>query len=220
MTQQSSFKQRFIDLALASNALRFGEFTLKSGRVSPYFFNAGAFNSGAALAVLGECYADAIEAAKIDFDVIFGPAYKGIPLAAVTAAALHQKYGRDKPYSFNRKEKKDHGEGGRFVGAPVEGMRMLVVDDVVTAGTAVGEVATLLDEADAKMVAVLVGLDRDERAKDTDQSALQQLAEKYYVQTASIVSLLDIRDYISNQLGDKMLISKIDEYRKIYGVQS
>lgn len=220
MTQQSSFKQRFIDLALASNALRFGEFTLKSGRVSPYFFNAGAFNSGAALAVLGECYADAIEAAKIDFDVIFGPAYKGIPLAAVTAAALHQKYGRDKPYSFNRKEKKDHGEGGRFVGAPVEGMRMLVVDDVVTAGTAVGEVATLLDEAGAKMVAVLVGLDRDERAKDTDQSALQQLAEKYYVQTASIVSLLDIRDYISNQLGDKMLISKIDEYRKIYGVQS
>lgn len=220
MTQQSSFKQRFIDLALASNALRFGEFTLKSGRVSPYFFNAGAFNSGAALAVLGECYADAIEAAKIDFDVIFGPAYKGIPLAAVTAAALHQKYGRDKPYSFNRKEKKDHGEGGRFVGAPVEGMRMLVVDDVVTAGTAVGEVATLLDEVGAKMVAVLVGLDRDERAKDTDQSALQQLAEKYYVQTASIVSLLDIRDYISNQLGDKMLISKIDEYRKIYGVQS
>ena len=220
MTQPSSFKQRFIDLALASNALRFGEFTLKSGRVSPYFFNAGAFNSGAALAVLGECYADAIEAAKIDFDVIFGPAYKGIPLAAVTAAALHQKYGRDKPYSFNRKEKKDHGEGGRFVGAPVEGMRMLVVDDVVTAGTAVGEVATLLDEAGAKMVAVLVGLDRDERAKDTDQSALQQLAEKYYVQTASIVSLLDIRDYISNQLGDKMLISKIDEYRKIYGVQS
>ena len=220
MTQPSSFKQRFIDLALASNALRFGEFTLKSGRVSPYFFNAGAFNSGAALAVLGECYADAIEAAKIDFDVIFGPAYKGIPLAAVTAAALHQKYGRDKPYSFNRKEKKDHGEGGCFVGAPVEGMRMLVVDDVVTAGTAVGEVATLLDEAGAKMVAVLVGLDRDERAKDTDQSALQQLAEKYYVQTASIVSLLDIRDYISNQLGDKMLISKIDEYRKIYGVQS
>src|SRR5690554_595163 len=154
-----SYQQAFIEQAIASEALGFGEFTLKSGRVSPYFFNAGRFCSGAALATLGRCYADAIVASGMAFDVLFGPAYKGISLAAVTAYALAERHGRDMPYAYNRKEKKDHGEGGSLVGAPLRG-RVLIIDDVITAGTAIREAMDMIEGAGAEVAGVAIGLDR------------------------------------------------------------
>src|SRR5690554_5968250 len=157
-----AYKTQFIEFALARGALKFGDFTLKSGRQSPYFFNAGTFNSGASLAALGRYYADAIVNSGLEFDMLFGPAYKGIPLVAAVAVALAEHHGRDLPWAFNRKEAKDHGEGGWLVGAPLQG-RVLVIDDVITAGTAIREVATLFARTEAKMAAVLVALDRQEQ---------------------------------------------------------
>lgn len=211
-------QQNFIELALEYDVLRFGEFTLKSGRISPYFFNAGNFDSGKALAVLGECYADAIVDSKVDVDVLFGPAYKGIPLVAVTAATLHTKYGRDMPFAFNRKEAKDHGEGGMIVGADLAGKNVLVLDDVITAGTAVGEVVGILDQAKATLGGVLVGLDRQEKGVDSDMSAIQQLAENYGIPVWSILTLDGIREYLSTKVLDKGLLTKVDAYRAQYGV--
>ena len=156
------YQQHFIELAISSEALCFGEFTLKSGRISPYFFNAGLFYGGAALSQLGRCYANAIIEAGVEFDVIFGPAYKGIPLAAVTAAALADHFNCDKPFAYNRKEAKDHGEGGLVVGAPLQG-RVLIIDDVITAGTAVGEATAIIEAHGAQTAAVVIGLDRLER---------------------------------------------------------
>jgi len=213
-----STKQAFIQLAIEYDVLSFGEFTLKSGRTSPYFFNAGKFDSGKALAVLGECYADAIVRSEIEVDALFGPAYKGIPLVASTASALYMRYQRTYPFCFNRKEAKDHGEGGTLVGAELVGKRVLVLDDVITAGTAVEEAVTLLKQANARLAGVLVGLDRQERAADSEQSAMQQLAKRYDVPVMSIVTLGDIREYLSSSVNDHELLGRVDDYRKQYGV--
>lgn len=213
-----STKQAFIQLAVEYEVLSFGEFTLKSGRTSPYFFNAGKFDSGKALAVLGECYADAIVQSGIAVDALFGPAYKGIPLVAATSSALYTKYKRDYPLCFNRKEAKDHGEGGKLVGAELHGKKVLVVDDVVTAGTAVEEVANVLKQNGATLGGVLVGLDRQECAEASEQSAMQQLAAKYGAPVLSIVTLDDIRQYLSTSVNDSVLLSRVDDYREQYGV--
>src|SRR5690554_2369171 len=163
-----AYKTQFIEFALTRGALKFGEFTLKSGRQSPYFFNAGTFNSGAALAALGRYYADAIVASEIQFDMLFGPAYKGIPLVAAVAVALAEHHERDVPWAFNRKEAKAHGEGGWLVGAPLEG-RVLVIDDVITAGTAIREVAALFAQTEAQMAAVWVAVDRQEKGRSEER---------------------------------------------------
>lgn len=212
------YQRKFIELAIACDVLRFGEFELKSGRISPYFFNAGQFSSGKSLAVLGECYADAIEDYSLDATVLFGPAYKGIPLVAVTAAALYTKHGRDLPFCFNRKELKSHGEGGQLVGASLDEQRVLILDDVITAGTAVREVTSLIAESNAKPSGVLLGLDRDERANDSDQSAVQQLETEYAIPVKSIISLSDIRAYLAGSTQDGKILAKIDAYREKYGV--
>lgn len=216
MSELQEYQRRFIELSREYEALSFGEFELKSGRISPYFFNAGRFNSGGALSQLGASYADAIVASKIEFDFIFGPAYKGIPLAAVTAAALFERHNINVPYCFNRKEAKDHGEGGIFVGATPSG-RGLIVDDVITAGTAIREAIAQLNGAGASTAAVLIGLDRKERGTSSDLSAVMQLESEFAIRVASIVSLDEIRQYLS-QSSDSDLISRIENYQQKYGV--
>lgn len=216
MSQLQEYQRLFIELSQKCEALNFGEFELKSGRISPYFFNAGKFNSGGALSQLGASYADAIVARGIEFDFIFGPAYKGIPLAAVIAAALYERHNLDVPYCFNRKEVKDHGEGGMFVGATPQG-RGLIVDDVITAGTAIREAIGQLETAGASAAAVMIGLDRKERAPNSDLSAVMQLEAESSIRVESIVSLDDIRQYLSTG-SDLDLIGKIESYQKEYGV--
>jgi orotate phosphoribosyltransferase len=180
----------FIQLALARQALRFGEFKLKSGRLSPYFFNAGLFNDGASLARLGRCYAAAIQASALPFDLLFGPAYKGIPLVAATAMALAEQHGRNVPWAFNRKEAKDHGEAGSIVGTPLAG-RVLIVDDVITAGTAIRESVDLIRAAGATPVGVALALDRQERGQGT-RSAVQEVSADFGLQCVSIITLADL----------------------------
>ncbi len=209
------YQRDFIELALKHEALRFGEFTLKSGRVSPYFFNAGQFQTGAALAALGRFYADALQSSGVDYDVVFGPAYKGIPLAATTAVALADQHQKDMPYCFNRKEAKDHGEGGSLVGAPLQG-KILIVDDVITAGTAVREVMTIISEQGAEPAAVLIGLNRQERGKG-ELSAIQEVEKDYGIPVISIISLDDIITYLQEQ-GESDRIAQVQQYRKDYGV--
>lgn len=210
------YQKDFIQLAIDCEALCFGEFTLKSGRVSPYFFNAGKFKTGAALAALGRFYADAIQASGVDFDVVFGPAYKGIPLAATTSVALADRHNRDMPYCFNRKEAKDHGEGGSLVGAPLDG-KILIIDDVITAGTAVREVMTIIEAEGAKPAAVVIGLNRQEKGKG-ELSAIQEVEKEYGIPVVSIVSLSDIILFLEEQGGQGDLVAQIREYRKTYGV--
>ena len=216
-------QKEFIELALARNALRFGEFTLKSGRVSPYFFNAGAFDDGASLAVLGRCYAAAIEASRLDFDMLFGPAYKGIPLAATTAAALYTAHGRNLPYAFNRKEAKAHGEGGKIVGRPLSG-RVLIIDDVITAGTAIRESIDIIRAAGAVPAGVALALDRQERGRDASgqdlaESAVQEVQRLYGIPCISILSLEGLID--SLRLGGNGLpataLPAMEAYRSRYG---
>ncbi len=178
---------KFIDLALSRQALRFGSFTLKSGRESPYFFNAGLFSDGEAIALLGRCYAAAIVESRLPFDMLFGPAYKGIVLAAATAAALFDHHGRNVPYAFNRKEAKDHGEGGRLIGAPPQG-RVLIVDDVVTAGTAVRESLELIRSCGARPVGCVFALDRQERGQGA-LSATQEIEQEHGVKCLSVLTL-------------------------------
>lgn len=216
MSQLKEYQLRFIELARQQQALSFGEFELKSGRISPYFFNAGKFDSGAALSILGASYADAIVAYGIEFDFVFGPAYKGIPLAAVTAAALYERHKIDVPYCFNRKEVKDHGEGGIFVGAAPQG-RGLIVDDVITAGTAIREAVNQLEAEGAVASAVLIGLDRKERAPNSELSAVMQLHAESSIRVESIVSLDHIRQYLSAG-SDSELLARIEQYQKEYGV--
>ncbi|WP_101925583.1 MULTISPECIES: orotate phosphoribosyltransferase [Luteimonas] len=185
-------RTRFLQLALEADALRFGEFTLKSGRVSPYFFNAGRFDSGAALATLAGCYADAVDAAGLDFDLLFGPAYKGIPLATALACAYAGR-GRDLPLAFNRKEAKAHGEGGTLIGAPLAGRRALIVDDVITAGTAIREALGIIAAAGGTVAGIVIALDRQERiADDSRLSAAQQVARDHGVPVVAIASLSDL----------------------------
>ncbi|MBH8580811.1 orotate phosphoribosyltransferase [Bisbaumannia pacifica] len=212
------YQREFIEFAIEQGVLRFGEFTLKSGRVSPYFFNAGLFKSGAALARLGRCYAQAIVDSGLDFDVLFGPAYKGIPLAATTAVALADGHDRDTPFAFNRKEAKDHGEGGNIVGADLAG-RILIIDDVITAGTAIGEVMRLIDGAGAKAAGVVIALDRQERGQG-EQSAIQEVEARYGMPVVSIVTLDLVLEYLEEHAGEELKAhaAAIRDYRARYGV--
>ena len=210
------YQQRFLDFALDSEVLRFGEFTLKSGRVSPYFFNAGLFNSGASLARLGRFYAQAIVDSGIEFDLLFGPAYKGIPLAAVTAAALYDQHDMDIPYAFNRKEAKDHGEGGSIVGHPMQG-RILIIDDVITAGTAVRESMQLISALGAEPAGVVIALDRQERGQG-ERSAIQEVEQDYRIPVAAIVRLAELVEYLEGRNGNGQDLKRIRDYRDRYGV--
>lgn len=212
------FQKAFIEYVIEHEILRFGSFTLKSGRISPYFFNAGLFNTGAALNFIGSSYATALANANVDYDLLFGPAYKGIPLVSVTAAALAQQHGIDKPYCFNRKEAKDHGEGGLIVGAPLQG-RALIVDDVITAGTAVREVMDLFERTGTTPAGILVALDRQERGTGS-KSAIQEIEEQYKIPVLSIISLEQIVNYLRDQK-DPALASNLEavqKYREDFGV--
>jgi len=210
------YQRQFVELAISHGALRFGEFHLKSGRVSPYFFNAGEFCSGAALAQLGRCYAAAIDQSAIEFDMLFGPAYKGIPLVAATAIALANDYGKDLPYCFNRKEAKAHGEGGTLVGASLAG-RVLIIDDVITAGTAIGDVMAILYQQVGKAAGVAIGLDRMERGRGV-QSAIAEVESRYGIPVTSIIDLDQIVGYLQQRPDSAATLSAITEYRKAYGV--
>ena len=209
------YQRQFLDFALARQVLRFGEFTLKSGRKSPYFFNAGLFNSGAALAAIGRSYAQAVVESGIGFDMLFGPAYKVIPLATVTAAALAEHHKLDLPYCFNRKETKDHGEGGNLVGAPLKG-RVLIVDDVITAGTAVREAVSIIRAAGAEPVGLVIALDRQERGQGA-VSAVKEVEQEHGMQVAAIVRLAEVRDWVAARPDMAASLAAIDAYRQQYG---
>ena len=211
-----AYKKEFIDLALELGVLRFGEFTLKSGRVSPYFFNAGLFNSGYAAARIGRFYAAAIADADLDFDMIFGPAYKGIPLAALTAASLAEHHGIDVPFCFNRKEEKAHGEGGSVVGAPLEG-RVLIIDDVITAGTAVRDAYRVITSSGADIAGLTISLDRQERGQGT-LSAVQEVRSSMGIPVISIVQLDDLVDILEESVDYADYLEPVLAYRRKYGV--
>lgn len=215
MTTQN--QTRFIELAQSVGALSFGEFTLKSGRISPYFFNAGKFCSGESLWRMAECYADKILSAELEFDVIFGPAYKGIPLVAAISVILSQKTGKTIPWAFNRKEAKTHGEGGTLVGSEVTG-KVLIVDDVITAGTAIREVIDLLAQTDAQISDVVVALDRQEIAPNATQSAMQRIEAEYGINTHAVIKLDDLIAYSENSDTVKPYLPALTAYRKQYGV--
>ena len=213
-----TYQKEFIEFAIQQGVLRFGEFTLKSGRISPYFFNAGLFNTGSALARLGRFYAAALEDSGIEYDVVFGPAYKGIPLSAALSIALADQYQKDLPYVFNRKEAKTHGEGGNLVGAPLEG-RVLIVDDVITAGTAIREVMTMINAAEgATPAAALIALDRQERGQG-ELSAIQEVERDFGITVASIVGLNQVLDYVSGTPELAQYADAIAAYRDQYGVK-
>jgi orotate phosphoribosyltransferase len=211
----TNFRNEFIALALRQRALRFGSFTLKSGRTSPYFFNAGEFSTGGALAVLGRCYAAAIADAGVEYDMLFGPAYKGIPLAVATAVAISNDSGRDVPCAFNRKEAKTHGEGGTLIGAPLAG-RVLIIDDVITAGTAVRGVVELIAGAGAGIAGVVLGLDRAERGSGAD-SAVAELARELGVPVFSIARLDDIVHFLEQADDLREHLPAMLEYRRQWG---
>ena len=212
-----NYQRDFIEFAIKQGVLKFGEFTLKSGRVSPYFFNAGLFNTGKALAEIGRFYAAALEDAGVDYDVIFGPAYKGIPLATTLSVALFDKYGKDVPYVFNRKEAKAHGEGGTLVGSPLEG-RVLIVDDVITAGTAIREVMSMIEAAPGAVpAATLIALDRQEKGK-AEASAIQEVERDYGIPVISIVTLEQVLAYVADQPELTQYAVSIEAYREKYGV--
>ncbi|OLS59903.1 orotate phosphoribosyltransferase [Pseudomonas putida] len=210
------YQRDFIRFAIDRGVLRFGEFTLKSGRTSPYFFNAGLFNSGSALAQLGRCYAAAIVDSKIPFDVLFGPAYKGIPLAAATAVALAEQHQLDVPWCFNRKEAKDHGEGGSLVGAPLAG-DVLIIDDVITAGTAIREVMQIIQAQEARAAGVLIALNREERGNG-ELSAIQEVERDFGIPVVSIVSLTQVLEFLADDPQLKQHLPAVEAYRAQYGI--
>ncbi|MES3006683.1 MAG: orotate phosphoribosyltransferase [Pseudomonadota bacterium] len=212
------FQKAFIEFVIRHEILRFGSFTLKSGRTSPYFFNAGLFNTGEALSFIGNSYAAAIAQSGVDYDLLFGPAYKGIPLVSVTVAALAQQHGINKPYCFNRKEAKDHGEGGLTVGAPLQG-RVLIVDDVITAGTAIREVMELLQRTGATPAGIVVALDRQERGTGR-LSAIQEIREQYQIPVISIIALEQIIAYLGRQDNPALAghLADVRRYREEFGV--
>lgn len=211
-----AYQRNFLQFAITHQVLRFGNFTLKSGRKSPYFFNAGLFNTGGALAELGHYYAQAIQAHAIEFDVLFGPAYKGIPLVATTAIALAQQHQRDLPYCFNRKEIKDHGEGGQIVGASLAG-KILLIDDVISAGTAIRESIDLITQHGAKLIGVMISLNRQERGQ-TALSAIEEIEQNYGIKVYSIVTLTDLITYLQEQPEKTEFLPAIQQYRAHYGV--
>src|SRR3954462_11510577 len=218
------YQRTFIDLAMSRQALRFGSFKLKSGRESPYFFNAGLFNDGEAIAVLGQCYAAALTRSGLDYDMLFGPAYKGIPLATTAAVALAEHHHRSVPWAFNRKEAKDHGEGGNIVGSPLKG-RVIIVDDVITAGTAIRESVELIRAAGAQPVGVALALDRPERGHGT-QSAVQEVSAQFGLRCVSILTLADlIETFAAGAAGDAVRISReqfasLQAYQRTWGIGS
>ena len=211
-----AYKQEFLDLSLELGVLRFGEFTLKSGRVSPYFFNAGLFSSGYAAAKLGRYYASAIADSEVKFDMLFGPAYKGIPLVTISASALAEHHDIDVPYAFNRKEAKSHGEGGSIVGAPLAG-KVLIVDDVITAGTAVKEAAKIVASAGAEVAGLIISLDRQEIGKDS-RSAVQELEQTLKIPVISIVKLEDLVDLLEESTEYTEFLEPVLSYREKYGI--
>ena len=214
----SDHRTRFLDAALRAEALRFGEFTLKSGRVSPYFFNAGRFDGGVALAALGRAYADAIAEAGLDFDLLFGPAYKGIPLATALACTLAGD-GRDVPLAFNRKEAKAHGEGGTLIGAPMAGKRVLIVDDVITAGTAIREALALIREAGGVPCGIVIGLDRQEIVREGDpRSAAQGVADEHGIAVIAVASLADLLAHAARVPALAAARRALEDYRERYGI--
>ncbi|MES2819159.1 MAG: orotate phosphoribosyltransferase [Pseudomonadota bacterium] len=210
------YQREFIRFAIERGVLRFGEFTLKSGRVSPYFFNAGLFNSGKALAKLGRFYAAAAVESGIAFDVLFGPAYKGIPLAATTAVALAEQHELDLPWCFNRKEAKTHGEGGNLVGAPLSG-RVLIIDDVITAGTAIREVMQIIQTQGAQAAGVLIALNRQERGQGP-LSAIQEVERDFAMPVVSIVSLAQVLEYLADDAELKCHLPAVEAYRAQFGI--
>jgi len=210
------YQLEFIELALSEQVLQFGKFELKSGRISPYFFNAGRFSTGKSLATLGSCYARAITHKCPEFDVIFGPAYKGIPLASAAAIALWQECNRDVPYCFNRKEVKAHGEGGGLVGSPLQG-RVLIIDDVITAGTAIREVLEIVKSEGAEVSGVIVGLDRRERGQGK-LSAIQEIQAESGINVTSIIDIEDILTYIRDEALDNDILVRIEKYQSEYGI--
>ena len=209
------YQKDFVDFTLETGVLKFGEFTLKSGRISPYFFNAGLFNTGSHLSQLGNFYAQAIKASNLQFDVLFGPAYKGIPLAAATAIALNDNFNRNIPYSFNRKEAKDHGEGGSIVGHPLEG-DILIIDDVITAGTAIREAQDIINANDANTKGVIVALDRQEKGKG-ELSAIQEVEQIFGIRVLSIINLSHIIEHLKASKNEDV-VSRIESYRSQYGI--
>ena len=211
-----AFKREFLDLALELGALRFGEFTLKSGRNSPYFFNAGLFSTGYAAAKISRYYASAIAHSEVEFDMLFGPAYKGIPLVALAAAALAEHHDVDVPYAFNRKESKGHGEGGSIVGAPLAG-KVLIVDDVITAGTAVREAHQIITAAGAEVAGLVISLDRQEVGQDS-RSAVQELEQTLRIRVISILELEDLVDMLEESTEYEEFLGPVMEYRGKYGV--
>jgi orotate phosphoribosyltransferase len=211
-----AYQSDFIELCVRLGALRFGSFTLKSGRNSPYFFNAGSFNTGTAIAAVGRAYAAAVMASGLKFDMLFGPAYKGIPLATITAAALAEHGGRNLPFAFNRKEAKDHGEGGNIVGAPLRG-EVLIVDDVITAGTAIRESIDIIRAAGARPAGVLLALDRQERAPQSRLSAVQEVRDQYGIPVIAVVNLADLMHHISLQ-GRTDDLLRMQAYREQFGL--
>ena len=215
-TTEQRFQHDFIELALECDVLQFGEFELKSGRISPYFFNAGKFSTGGALARLGRCYAAALHASGVHVDMLFGPAYKGIPLVSTTAMALSEQHGVDLPFAFNRKEAKTHGEGGNIVGAPLAG-DVVVIDDVMTAGTAIRESMAILNESSARGAGVVIGLDRCERG-DGERSAAQQVEQDWGLTVVSVVSLHDIIAWVESNREMAQHREALEQYRERYGV--
>ncbi|EKA2633383.1 orotate phosphoribosyltransferase [Vibrio alginolyticus] len=211
-----AYQREFIEFALEKEVLKFGEFTLKSGRKSPYFFNAGLFNTGRDLARLGRFYAAALADSGIEFDVLFGPAYKGIPIATTTAVALADHHDVDRPYCFNRKEAKDHGEGGNLVGSALEG-RIMLVDDVITAGTAIRESMEIIQANGADLAGVLVAIDRQEKGKG-ELSAIQEVERDFGCAIISIVSLTDLVTFLEEKGTDKEHLEAVKAYRAEYGI--
>lgn len=207
-----SYKQAFLEFAIQQEVLRFGEFKLKSGRLSPYFFNAGLFNTGQALGKLGRLYAQAIVEAGLSFDVLYGPAYKGIPLAVATAVALAEQHGKNVPYAFNRKEVKDHGEGGRVIGGSLSG-RILIIDDVITAGTAIREALELIKASGGEPAGVIISLNREERGNGR-HSAIQEIEADYGVPVTSIASLGDLLDFMRNREDLQRYLPAMEAYRQ------
>jgi orotate phosphoribosyltransferase len=210
------YQIEFIELALEKQVLKFGEFTLKSGRTSPYFFNAGLFNTGRDLARLGRFYAAALEDANIEYDVLFGPAYKGIPIATTTAVALADHYNKDVPYCFNRKEKKAHGEGGTLVGSELKG-KIMLVDDVITAGTAIRESMEIIAHNGAELSGVLIALDRQEKGK-AELSAIQEVERDFGTQVVSIIKLADLINYLESKGNMDTHLASVKAYRNQYGI--
>lgn len=210
------YQRELLDFATEIGALRFGDFTLKSGRLSPYFFNAGLFSSGLRLARLARAYAHGIQASGITFDILYGPAYKGIPLAAATAVLLATEHGHDTPYAFNRKEAKDHGEGGLIVGSPLAG-RILIIDDVITAGTSVRESVEIIRAAGATPAGVVIALDRQERGQG-ERSAVQEVEDTFGLPVQSLLTMVDLIAYLEEKGTDAALLEAMRTYRARYGI--